>query len=627
MKTLRFKHGQVILLKQVIILLFILLFFVPSVYPQDEQPKPGDKVKVTVTLDSFKLLEDQDDGADGNAEIVLGWVAGQDGVGSNHGTEVKDDLNWDVSPEWKIDKKIWEGEDCWPMKKVIVVFTVVESDQMTELDTIANVAGAVAGIAQYIPKIGKGIKIVSVVAKALPKVAKLINGDDDLGGNTDSALAPGTYKTITKGEDGSAEITWTVKIEVISKCPSPQPPTPPPSPKVPVKEFGEAIRDILEKVPHSKMESGTPDITLEEFESLKREAPQQIMKIMDYVCSGLLSINSGLPEVDRAIELVVRAREAASARRFEEAIQTYEKALLTLAELTPPTTPHKLTYETLTWYVNQWFEISPYQRTDPHNIELITNYVTITLNGVDTNYIYGRNVEYATYGLTMSTDTIREFHAMGDDFTPQLIALAALEYSRVLIEDAEERGIHTDKHVRELEEAEELFNRSRYEGVPLLISGIAKELLPQNYPEFKEPSTFSLYMVRAIHAETERPLKEQLVTLRWPDFEYTVEVDETDSTTIIGPAGRFTYLIPIKLNLIGLPIIDFIPQLKDIAVLARGVSSAPEGGVTMLDISVSTLFIPQEIAIPLAENSINIFLFLFLLIPVGWRLARRLVRK
>jgi len=627
MRILRFKHGQVILLKQGIMLLFILLFFVPSVYPQDEQPKPRDKIKVTVTLDSFKLLEDQDDGADGNAEIVLGWVAGQDGVGSNHGTEVKDDLNWDVSPEWKIGKKIWEGEDCWPMKKVVVVFTVVESDQTTELDTIANILGIVAGIAQYIPKIGKEIKVVSVVADALAKVAKLINGDDDLGANTDSAIAPGTYKTITKGEDGSAEITWTVKTEVISKCPSPQPPTPPPSPQVPVKEFGKAVRDILEKVPHSKMESGTSDLTLEEFESLKREAPQQTMKIMDYVCSGLLAINSGLPEVDRAIEPIVRAREAASARRFEEAIQTYEKALLTLVELPPPTTPYELTYEILTWHVNQWFEISPYQRTDPHNIELITNYVTITLNGVDTNYIFGRNVEYATYGLTMSTNTIRDFHAMGDDFTPHLIALAALEYSRVLIEDAKERGIHTDKHVHELEEAEELFNRGKYEGVPLLISGIAKELLPKNYPEFKELSTFSLYMVRAIHAETERPLKGQLVTLRWPDFEYTVKVDETGSATVIGPAGKFTYSIPIQLNLIGLPIIDFIPQLKDIALFARGVGSAPEGGVTMLDISVSTLFIPQEIAIPVTENAINIFLFLFVLLPIGWRLARRLIRK
>ena len=100
---------------------------------------------------------------------------------------------------------------------------------------------------QYIPKIGKGIKVFSVVVNALAKAAKLINGDDDLGAKTDSALAPGTYKTITKGEDSSAEITWTVKIEVISKCPSPQPPKPPPSPQVPIKEFGKAIKNILEK--------------------------------------------------------------------------------------------------------------------------------------------------------------------------------------------------------------------------------------------------------------------------------------------------------------------------------------------------------------------------------------------
>lgn len=270
---------------------------------------------MTVTLDSFKLLEDRDDGApsaDGNSEIVLGWVAGQDGVGSNHGTEVKDDLNWNVSSEWKVGKKIWEDEDCWPMKKVVVVFTVVESDQTTELDTIANILGIVAGIAQHILKIGKEIKVVSVVADALAKVAKLINDDDDLGANTDSALAPGTYKTITKGRDGSAEITWTVKTEVISKCLPPQ---------LLIKEFGKAIRDILEKIPHSKIETGHPDMTPEEFESLKREAPQQVMKIMDYVCSGLLALNSGLPEVDRTIEPIVSAREVASARRFEEAIQ------------------------------------------------------------------------------------------------------------------------------------------------------------------------------------------------------------------------------------------------------------------------------------------------------------------
>ena len=43
----------------------------------------------------------------------------------------------------------------------------------------------------------------------------------------------------------------------------------------------------------------------------------------------------------------------------------------------------------------------------------------------------------------------------------------------------------------------------------------------------------------------------------------------------------------------------------------------------MLDISLSTLFIPVEIAMLIANNAINIFLFLFILLPIGWRLAKR----
>jgi len=47
----------------------------------------------------------------------------------------------------------------------------------------------------------------------------------------------------------------------------------------------------------------------------------------------------------------------------------------------------------------------------------------------------------------------------------------------------------------------------------------------------------------------------------------------------------------------------------------------------MLDISVSTFFIPPGIAMPIANNAINIFLFLSVLLPIGWRLARMLVRE
>jgi len=626
------KNKLFIVVKQIFIILFILFTFATPIYAHLDPPGPP-KIKVTVILDSLKLLNNQDDGIDGNAEIVLGWMVNQEGHGSKNGKEFKDDLNWDVSPRWDIGKVIWEHEECSPMSKVNVAFTVVESDQDLEL-TVASVGASMAGIASVFASagpVGITITVVSGIVGIVSGIVGELNGDDELGGVMDTVGKPGTYKTITQGKDGSAEITWTVKSEEVpdpaKKCELPLPTSPPPPPQIPVREFSNAIRDTLEKIPYSEIEAGNPDITLDEFDELKKVAPRRAIKMMDYIYSGVLVPRIGLPGVDRTLQPIVEAREAVSDLRFEEAILNYEIALLALVELLPPIIPRDPTYETLTQYVNQWITISPYQRTEPHNVELMIGYVTASLNGVDRMYIFGRNTEYAFSRLTKLMVLIRNFLAMKDEFTPHLIAQATLEYGRVLIDDAKMIGIPVERYRLKLKESRDLFEKSKYDEGLMIVSEIAKELLPKTYPEFREPPEYSLFLIRVTHTETERPLRNMPVTLQWPDYEATVRVGEDGCVALIGPSGKFGYTIPLELNLIGLPILDYLPQLKNYFVWARSLGTAPESGLTTLDVSISTLFIPLEIAIPVANNAINIFLFLFILLPIGWKLAKRLIKK
>jgi len=264
---------------------------------------------------------------------------------------------------------------------------------------------------------------------------------------------------------------------------------------------------------------------------------------------------------------------------------------------------------------------------DPRDSKDLMEQVNLIAQGFSPEYPYSLNAEVAAFHITALTADVRDAMARGDIQAAQDITRTALDYAEKIINDARSMDVDVDQASAALWEAQNLYEAGRFEGALLTIPAITNDLLPKAYPEFQEPLEFSLYLIRATHAETGKSLKNMAVTLRWPYHEADIRVGEDGYAVLIGPPGNFEYIIPIELNLIGLPILDYLPQLKNYIVWTRGLGIAPDGGLTMLDISISTLFIPAEIAILIANNAINIFLFLFILLPIGWRLAKKLRRS
>lgn len=260
---------------------------------------------------------------------------------------------------------------------------------------------------------------------------------------------------------------------------------------------------------------------------------------------------------------------------------------------------------------------------DPNLIEDIslnelTRFIRMALYGVDFDLDFGRNADYA---ISQLTELASKVQVTRDSRTAKLIADDAINYAQSLLEYATIRGIVVEDMYRKYDKAYSLFEIGKYNEAIFIIIEIARTLLPKLFPEYQETPTYAIYFISVYHSETGRFIKDFPIILNWPGagYSYTLKTNDEGRAIIVGPADSFTYQIPVKLNLLGLPILDYIPQLKDSIVWARGGGYAQGGGIIKFVVSISTLFIPIEIAILLVENILNIILFIFIfLFALRW---------
>lgn len=309
-----------------------------SAFSHLDPPSPH-KHKVTVTLDSLQLLEDQDDGIDGNAEVTLSWSIVYATHDKAAGIESIDNLDFDppaTTGQWNINKVMLTHIDCEPLEQIVVNFQVVEGDQLDPIITqsigILTSEAAKQIYEKHLDK--KDIDILTAILNLFPKLISLINGDDDKGSAADVTNIAGQKKTTVKGADGGAEITWTVKTERVpdpnKEC-DPLLPLSPPSPQPSIKEFFDTVRTILKEIPNSMLEPGIDDITDEEFQQLKAEAPNTIMKNVDSIVLTYIQLHKPTLEVDQALKLASNAKSLALAGNFNKSLELYEEAMNVLA--------------------------------------------------------------------------------------------------------------------------------------------------------------------------------------------------------------------------------------------------------------------------------------------------------
>ncbi len=215
------------LLKYIVISIFVLAFFL--IQTPNSSAHPGQlglpKIKVTVKLNEIFLTDDQDDGLDGESEIVLGYAVCH-GDSCNHGTSngtVSDQfLDWDrfqrSSPFFKV---IYTHEECAPLDEIAVVFIAKESDQSIEY-TVTSALTTAAGVAAAFA--GTGVSLAVAAAGGVAWTVGLFNQDDDLGltidlvgkKERDLPIEIPRRSVKTKGKDGGLSIDYVVMAEEVS---------------------------------------------------------------------------------------------------------------------------------------------------------------------------------------------------------------------------------------------------------------------------------------------------------------------------------------------------------------------------------------------------------------------------
>lgn len=218
-------------------------------------------INVDVDALNVVLIDDQDDGVDGNAELLLAIMAGHTGhTGALESFSI-DNMNFDAGATWTINGDVYDHDECSPRNAVSVATTLIELDNGSKavvLTTLFSIGRVLVASALGGP-VAVGIASVTGVAQFL-MVA--LNGHDDLGAT--AALLPpnGTNSRASVGPRGSAIVNLrdtTAAIADTGQCGAPPPPPPPQTPNQRAGSIYQKLRDALAQVPLTEAEPGNPN--------------------------------------------------------------------------------------------------------------------------------------------------------------------------------------------------------------------------------------------------------------------------------------------------------------------------------------------------------------------------------
>lgn len=213
--------------------LAVILTFLGGVWPAPAlahlDPPGPPELEVSVTAESLRLTQDQDDGFDGNAELLL--MANTTHV--DHGQDTRqfktDDYSWDTvtyappnfrrvlrrtAPDWWLKAQhptIWKHTECSPRSTVTVGTTLIEVDtELTDqvVGALASTAAGTAAGAAYGAAFGGTGAIPGAIVGFIVSLAASLNGNDDLGVGSGTIPDNGTKTVESRGPDGGADIKF-----------------------------------------------------------------------------------------------------------------------------------------------------------------------------------------------------------------------------------------------------------------------------------------------------------------------------------------------------------------------------------------------------------------------------------
>jgi len=238
---------------------------------------------------------------------------------------------------------------------------------------------------------------------------------------------------------------------------------------------------------------------------------------------------------------------------------------------------------------------------DKNILELSRN----LMNGVDFSLEFGKNAEYASKGLTLLAIEILRSN---DTILNRYRAERAVYYIVNLLYYAQSRNINISQERRLYDEIQSSLLTDNYYNAVLRARDISEIILPKLFPKYQETKPYTLVLV-GIFSEKE-PIKnaEILIFNKETKELYKTSSDYRGVSIITISPGTCEYLVPIKMNIVGIPLISIT---KNFLSWSSGAVKAPENGILIISISIKT-FIPFSIAMPIIENIPNIAIALIL---------------
>lgn len=207
--------------------ILLLVLMVATTIPKADAhlDKPGNPaIKVTIYLKSVTLKTDQDDGLDGNAEIVVKFTYLHEGHEGGGGLVTIDDFNWDYERTRTVNKKIYEHIECTPMNRIQIDMEAKEEDT----DTITTIVGGLVAIAGGVvaTAYSTGTALLWAGAGGIGGITALfasINSADDLGWDREEATSPGDLYL----ETSDIKVKFRIETEIVRgvSCVEPRPTT------------------------------------------------------------------------------------------------------------------------------------------------------------------------------------------------------------------------------------------------------------------------------------------------------------------------------------------------------------------------------------------------------------------
>ncbi|MEB3778865.1 MAG: hypothetical protein GSR85_01335 [Desulfurococcales archaeon] len=212
----------------VMTVLLTLLTFLPLNVYSHLDPPGNPPIRVEVKLLDIELLSDQDDGLNGETELIVKWTLAHSGHFLSSSSKTREvpgiltitGLNYDYSDlrSKSFNKIMYSHVECTPMSPIFMNAEFIEDDTDTITQILSGIAAAGTGLAATLVSLGGGSAlIVASLASgsALSNIINLaasINGNDYLGEASIIINSPGKYRLESDHVAMNIEVTVTPAV-------------------------------------------------------------------------------------------------------------------------------------------------------------------------------------------------------------------------------------------------------------------------------------------------------------------------------------------------------------------------------------------------------------------------------